>query len=54
MKKNYEKPMVNRVNFSYEEQIVAESGAGGKGQMNNNDNSDNCNWMVTNCVSPYQ
>ena len=52
MKKNYEKPMADRVNFSYEEQIVAQSGTGGVGTKNNNGVGDECNHKVEGCVYP--
>ena len=44
MKKNYEKPEATRVNFSFEDHVVANSSAGGEGgQYNTGNGITTCN-----------
>ena len=49
MKKKYEKPLLNRVSFSYAEQVVAESGS--MGSAGNNDGSGKCYHVEIGCDS---
>ena len=49
MKKCYEKPIASRVDFSYEEQIVAESGAGEGNQKNPGNGDTVCRWATYRC-----
>ena len=52
MKKVYEKPVAERVDFNFSEQIVAASGA--QGNFGNNDNSGKCYQATIGCSTyPY-
>ena len=48
MKKKYEKPLLNRVSFSYAEQVVAESGS--MGTAGNHDGSGKCYQAEIGCT----
>lgn len=47
MKKTYEKPFAQKVAFSYQDQVMAQSGS--TGHWNNRDNTGHCQQYVTGC-----
>lgn len=47
MKKTYEKPFAQKVAFSYQDQVMAQSGH--IGQINNKDNTGHCQHTNSDC-----
>lgn len=51
MKRIYSSPVVEKIIFNYKDSITASTPNYG-GVQNNNNNSKQCNWQVSGCISP--
>lgn len=50
MRKSYSKPMAKKVEFSYQDKVVANSPGTGQGNVLNDDNNPLCQFHVEGCT----